>query len=81
MLDRFEGFERLAAHSLCGGFGSDQLGELLFEVEKLMIKPVIGLVADRGLGQNIVGMIVFLDFFDQLRMASFGITKRHGATF
>jgi hypothetical protein len=62
VLDGLELFERLAPDTLGGGIGRNELRVLGFEVEKLMVKAVVVLVADGRLSQDIISVVVLPDF-------------------
>src|SRR5438876_7982981 len=78
MLNRFEFRQRLATDALAGGIGGDEVGKLLFEVEQLMIKPVVSLVANGGLGLDVIGVIMRADFIGEFGVTGFGFVMSHG---
>jgi hypothetical protein len=78
MLDGLELFERLTPDALGRGIGRNQVRELGFEVEKFVVKAVVVLVADGGLSQDIISVVVLPDFVGELGVTSPGFVGRHG---
>ena len=81
MLHGLELLQRLAADALGRGIGRDEVGKLLFQVQQLVVKPVIFAVADGRLRQHVIGVVVPADFLDELGVAFFGCCVRHGESF
>ena len=53
-----KGFDGFAADALGGGVGGGEFGELLFEVEELVVEAVVFVVGDFGSGLDVVKVVV-----------------------
>ena len=60
MRERLKGFQRLTANPLGGRIRGDELRKACFQIDKLLVKPIIFAVADRRCGFLIVAPVVLL---------------------
>ena len=66
MDERRELVGRLLAHSLGGAVGGDELGVLGFELPKLALQPVVGLVGDLRPVEDVIEALVLPDLAPEL---------------
>ena len=52
-----------------GESGCGEFGEFFFEIEKLVIKPVVVVVGNHRLGFDVISAVVQADFLDELGVA------------
>jgi len=77
MLNGFEGLERLTTDALGRRIRRDKVGKVFLQGEELMIESVVSLVANGGLGKNVVLVVILANLFNQLRVTIFGLIERH----
>ncbi len=76
--DRFESFERLAADALGGAIGRDRFGMLGLELRQLGHHPVEFAVADFGLGQGVVEIVVPVELGPEMSNFALDLLACHG---
>src|SRR4029077_12263846 len=77
MLDLRKRLERFSADALRWRIGRDEIRKLRFEINKLLVEPVILAVADDGRGVLVIQSVVLADFLSQLRDVFLGFGSVH----
>ena len=78
--DLLEALSRFRTNALGRRVRSNELRMLLFNIDKLFDEGVVPSVADFGLVQHVVQVIVLVDFVTKLRCSTGGLLSRHGLT-
>src|SRR5262249_53910115 len=78
VLDFGESLKRLAADALRGRIRGNQIGKLRFKIDKLLVKPVIFMIADDGSSFLVVEPVMLPDSSAQLLNALYGFLLFHG---
>ncbi len=78
VLDAGESVGGRTADALGGGIWGDEGGEEFFEVLEFAVELVVLMVADEGLGEDVVGVVVAADLVSQVAVAGFGLGGGHG---
>ena len=62
MLDLRKRLKRLSTYALGGRIGREEIRKLRFEIDKLLVEPVVLAVADDGRGVLVIQPVVLADF-------------------
>ena len=78
--DLLQPVDRLAAHPLGGRVGSDQVGVLGLQAAQLVQERVVDLVADLGVVEDVVAMVVVLELATQVLGPGAGVALAHSSS-
>ena len=73
MFDAGETFRWRAADALGGRFRRDEVGKFLLQLLQLLEKPVVFVVGELRLADDVIGVVVPADFVGELRRGGLGL--------
>ena len=77
VLDLRKRLERFSADALSWRIGREEIRKLRFEINKLLVEPVVLAVADDRCGVLVIQPVVLADFLSQLRDVFLGFGSVH----
>ena len=77
VLDLRKRLERFSADALSWRIGREEIRKLRFEINKLLVEPVVLAIADDRRGVLVIQPVVLADFFSQLRDVFLGFGSVH----
>jgi hypothetical protein len=73
MADGSKTLEGLTSHALARGVGGLEVWKGAFEVEEFAVEEVVLVIADGGLGEDVIGVVVLADLGGQFSVTVFGL--------
>jgi hypothetical protein len=77
VLDLRKRLERFSAHALSWRIGREEIRKLCFEINKLLVEPVVLAIADDGCSVLVIQLVVLANFLSQLRHVFLGFGSIH----